>query len=179
MVLLSESQTAAAIDRAQRRLLAGFDALAASGKLMFVSFRRSGPQQHVAFAVERAQTSLRSIPHHARRPSAAGSRGSYRPVRGRERLSQHRRRSGGRRPSARATSIGTLSTMPPSTKHLAVVMHGSEGAGTAMLARTASARSPDWNTTGFTTPMSVATQRNGIGRSSNCPAVTRPRNYCA
>ncbi len=70
-------------------------------------------------------------------------------------------------PIALTTSTGTLLTMPPSTSSRPSTRIGANAAGTDMLPRIASARSPRPNTTASPVAMSVATARNGIDRSSN------------
>ncbi len=69
-------------------------------------------------------------------------------------------------PMARATSAGTLLSTPPSLSSSSPSRTGSKTAGMAIEARSARSRGPVPSTTVSARLMSVATQRNGIGRSS-------------
>ncbi len=80
-------------------------------------------------------------------------------------------------PMLRAMSTGRLRTIPPSTRRRPSSSTGVNAPGTDMLARIASARSPSERTTISPVTMSVATARNGIGRSSKrCTSTTRMVN---
>ncbi len=69
-------------------------------------------------------------------------------------------------PIWRATSIGRLATSPPSSSRLPSISTGVNAPGTDMLARIARDRLPRSSTTFSPVTRSVATARNGIGRSS-------------
>ena len=77
-------------------------------------------------------------------------------------------------PRSRASSTGRFSTSPPSTRRRAPYGTGEKTPGIDMLARIASARLPPERTTFSPDTMSVATQRNGMGRSSNFSIPTVP-----
>jgi len=65
--------------------------------------------------------------------------------------------------SLRASSIGRLLAMPPSTSRRPSISTGAIAPGTAMLARIAWATLPRSSTTDSPVSMSVAIARNGIG----------------
>ncbi|MCY1422541.1 hypothetical protein D9M71_382260 [compost metagenome] len=69
-------------------------------------------------------------------------------------------------PMPRATSIGTLSVMPPSTSSRPPISTGANTAGIDMLARITWGRWPLPNTTFSPVAMSVVTARNGIASLS-------------
>ena len=69
-------------------------------------------------------------------------------------------------PISRVTSVGRLLTSPPSMSRRPFHSTGVKIAGSAMVARIALAREPSRNTNASADTRSVATHRNGIGRSS-------------
>ena len=76
--------------------------------------------------------------------------------------------------SLRATSTGRLRTSMPSTYSRPSTSTGANAAGTAMLARIATARSPRSNTLMSPLSRSVATARNGIGSRSKFGVCRAP-----
>ena len=70
-------------------------------------------------------------------------------------------------PIAFTTSAGTLFRAPPSTSRRLSSATGVKAAGIDIVARSARANEPEPRTTASPARMSVATQRNGVGRSSN------------
>ena len=70
-------------------------------------------------------------------------------------------------PCARATSTGTLFRIPPSASSRPSMTTGANAVGSDIVARIAREKDPLPNTTGSPFSMSVATQRNGVGSSSN------------
>ena len=69
------------------------------------------------------------------------------------------------RPVCLITSAGTLLRTPPSTSTLPSKETGANTPGMATVARSARASQPESNTTVSALRMSVATQRNGVGRA--------------
>ena len=69
-------------------------------------------------------------------------------------------------PICRTTSAGMLLSVPPSTSSILSICTGVNTAGMAMVARMARERFPLSSTTDSDLFRSVATQRNGVGRSS-------------
>ena len=65
--------------------------------------------------------------------------------------------------SLRASSMGRLLAMPPSTSSLPSISTGASAPGTDMLARIACAMLPCSSTTAWPVSMSVAMARNGMG----------------
>ena len=65
---------------------------------------------------------------------------------------------------------GTLAERPPSTSRRPSICSGGKTSGTAMLARTACARSPEASTTVSRVTRSVATARNGNRQPVEVPA---------
>ncbi len=65
--------------------------------------------------------------------------------------------------SLRASLIGRLLAMPPSTSSLPSISTGASAPGTDMLARIACAMLPRSSTTDWPVSMSVAIARNGMG----------------
>jgi hypothetical protein len=70
-------------------------------------------------------------------------------------------------PIARAVSTGRLLVSMPSTSIMPSNSAGATAPGTDMLARMTLASSPSLKTTALPVTRSVATARNGMGRSSN------------
>ena len=74
--------------------------------------------------------------------------------------------------SLRASSIGRLLAIPPSTSRRPSISTGAMAPGTDMLARIARDRLPRESTTASPVSMSAATARNGIGSLSKSPTST-------
>jgi len=75
----------------------------------------------------------------------------------------------------RASSMGRLSTRPPSTSLRPLYSTGASSPGTDMLARIARVRLPSRNTTRSPLPMSVAMIESGSG---SCSMLRSPRSEC-